>query len=105
MIGFPAPDYKTPEAALAGAETFLKAYADDPLITPAVAPHAIYTTSDETLETARTLANRYGKPLIIHIAETKANFDEAMQKRKKTPVATLAGLGVLNGWTLVAWAT
>ena len=101
VIGFPAPDYKTPEAALAGAETFLKAYADDPLIMPAVAPHAIYTTSDETLQAARTLADRYGKPLIIHLAETKANFDEAMQKRKKTPTATLADLGVLNGWTLV----
>ena len=104
VIGFPAPDYKTPEAALAGAETFIKAYADDPLITPAVAPHAIYTTSDETLQAARRLANKYGKPLITHIAETKANFDEAMQKRKKTPVATLADLGVLNGWTLVAHA-
>src|SRR5580700_655965 len=28
VIGFPAPDYKTPEAALAGAETFIKAYAN-----------------------------------------------------------------------------
>ena len=37
VIGFPAPDYKTPEAALAGAEAFLKTYADDPLIVPAVA--------------------------------------------------------------------
>jgi 5-methylthioadenosine/S-adenosylhomocysteine deaminase len=104
VIGFPAPDYKTPEAALAGAETFLKAYADDPLIVPAVAPHAIYTTSDETLQAARTLADRYGKPLIIHLAETKTEFDEAVQKRKKTPTATLSDLGVLQGWTLAAHA-
>src|SRR4051812_27767867 len=41
VIGFPAPDYKTPDAALAGAEKFIRAYADDPLIVPAVAPHAI----------------------------------------------------------------
>jgi len=104
VIGFPAPDYKTPEAALAGAETFLKAYADNPLITPAVAPHAIYTTSDETLQAARALANRYRKPLIIHLAETKAEFDEAMQKRKKSPAKALSDLGVLNGWTLAAHA-
>jgi 5-methylthioadenosine/S-adenosylhomocysteine deaminase len=102
VIGFPAPDYKTPEAALAGAESFLKAYADDPLIVPAVAPHAIYTTSDETLQAARTLADRYGKPLIIHLAETKTEFDDAVQKRKKTPTRTLADLGVLQGWTLAA---
>ena len=104
VIGFPAPDYKTPDAALAGAETFLKAYADDPLIVPAVAPHAIYTTSDDTLQAARTLADRYGKPLIIHLSETKTEFDEAVQKRKKTPTAALNDLGVLQGWTLAAHA-
>ena len=104
VIGFPAPDYKTPEAALVGAEKFIQAYADDPLIVPAVAPHAIYTTSDETLQAARTLADKYGKPLIIHLAETKTEFDEAMQKRKKSPVKALADLGVLQGWTLAAHA-
>jgi len=104
VIGFPAPDYKTPEAALAGTEVFLKAYADDPLIVPAVAPHAIYTTSDETLKASRALADRYGKPLIIHLAETKTEFDEALQKRKKTPAKTLSDLGVLSGWTLAAHA-
>ena len=104
VIGFPAPDYKTPEAALAGAEAFLKTYADDPLIVPAVAPHAIYTTSDETLQAARTLADRYGKPLIIHLAETKTEFDESVQKRKKSPTRALADLGVLQGWTLAAHA-
>jgi len=104
VIGFPAPDYKTPEAALAGAEKFIQAYANDPLIVPAVAPHAIHTTSDDTLQAARTLADRYGKPLIIHLAETKAEFDEAMQKRKKSPVKALNDLGVLQGWTLAAHA-
>jgi 5-methylthioadenosine/S-adenosylhomocysteine deaminase len=104
VIGFPAPDYKTPEAALVGAEKFIKAFADDSLIVPAVAPHAIYTTSDETLQAARTLADKYGEPLIIHLAETKTEFDEAVQKRKKTPTKTLSDLGVLQGWTLAAHA-
>jgi 5-methylthioadenosine/S-adenosylhomocysteine deaminase len=104
VIGFPTPDYKTPEAALVGAEKFIQTYADDPLIVPAVAPHAIYTTSDETLQAARRLADKYGKPLIIHLAETRTEFDEAMQKRKKSPVKALADLGVLQGWTLAAHA-
>jgi 5-methylthioadenosine/S-adenosylhomocysteine deaminase len=69
-----------------------------------VAPHAIYTTSDDTLQAARTLADRYGKPLIIHLAETKTEYDEALQKRKKTPAAALSDLGVLQGWTLAAHA-
>jgi len=102
VIGFPAPDYQTPEAALAGAERFLKMYPDDALIVPAVAPHAIYTTSDDTLRAARALANRYKAPLLIHLAETKTEFDETVQKRKKTPAAALADLGVLQGWTVAA---
>src|SRR6202162_3440765 len=53
IIGFPAPDYKTPAAALAGTEKFFKAFANDPLIVPAVAPHAIFTNSDESLKACR----------------------------------------------------
>jgi 5-methylthioadenosine/S-adenosylhomocysteine deaminase len=102
IIGFPVADYKTPELALAGTEKFLIAYANDPLIIPAVAPHAIYTNSDETLVAARKLANKYQKPLVIHVSETKTENDESLQKRHKTPTAALDALGVLNGWTVAA---
>jgi len=102
LIGFPAPDFKTPEEQLQGATKFLEKYANDPLITPAVAPHAIYTTPDETLRAARALADRFRKPLLIHLAETKTEYEEARQKRQKTPTETLNDLGVLNGRTLVA---
>src|ERR1700680_2174405 len=40
VIGFPAPDYKTPSDTLAGTEKFFEAFVNDPLIVPAVAPHA-----------------------------------------------------------------
>src|SRR4029077_9246577 len=59
LIGFPSPDAKTPADALRFTERFLIRFHDDPLITPATAPHAIYTNSDETLQSARALANRY----------------------------------------------
>jgi 5-methylthioadenosine/S-adenosylhomocysteine deaminase len=75
VIGFPAPDFKTPQAALAGTEAFLKRYDSDPLIVPAVAPHAIYTVPDDVLKASRALADRYRKPLIIHLAETKTEND------------------------------
>jgi 5-methylthioadenosine/S-adenosylhomocysteine deaminase len=104
VIGFPAPDYKTPEEALLGAEKFLQAYDDDPLIVPAVAPHAIYTTSDDTLKASRALADRYSRPLLIHLAETKTENDDAVKQRGKTPTETLASLGIFRGTTLVAHA-
>ncbi len=108
VIGFPAPDYKTPQAALAATEQFFKQYAHDPLIVPAVAPHAIYTVPNDVLQAARALANRYQKPLLIHLAETKTENDEALAKRKMTPTAALESLGVLTGWTVAAhgvWLT
>jgi 5-methylthioadenosine/S-adenosylhomocysteine deaminase len=102
IIGFPAPDYKTPHDSLAATEAFLKAYANDPLIVPAVAPHAIYTNSNETLIAARHLADQYHKPLIIHLSETKAENEDSLRDRKMTPTAALDAMGVLKGWTLAA---
>ncbi|MEP6962020.1 MAG: amidohydrolase family protein, partial [Acidobacteriota bacterium] len=65
---------------------------------------AIYTTPDETLQAARALADKYGRPLLIHLAETKAEFEEAKQKRMLTPTQVLDKLGALSGSTVVAHA-
>jgi 5-methylthioadenosine/S-adenosylhomocysteine deaminase len=102
VIGFPAPDYKTPGETLAGTEKFFKMFAKDPLIVPAVAPHSIYTVPDDVLKSCRMLANQYKQPLVIHLSETKRENDEALEKRGKSPTATLESLGVLDGWTLGA---
>ena len=71
VIQFPVADAKTPAEALARAETFIKEFKDDPLITPAVAPHAIYTNDSATLKAARALSTKYGVPTLIHVAETR----------------------------------
>ena len=102
VIGFPAPDYKTPQASLAATEQFFKTYANDSLVIPAVAPHAIYTVPDDILKQARALANRYEKPLVMHLAETQTENRDALAKRGKTPTAALEALGVLSGWTVAA---
>jgi 5-methylthioadenosine/S-adenosylhomocysteine deaminase len=104
IIGFPSPDAKTPADALRLTETFLARYHHDPLITPAVAPHAIFTNSDETLRACRALANRYSAPLLIHLSETKRENDDTLVKRGQTPTAALDALGIFNGRTLAAHA-
>jgi 5-methylthioadenosine/S-adenosylhomocysteine deaminase len=102
IIGFPAPDYATPQKALAGTEEFFRKFENDPLIVPAVAPHALYTNSDESLTAARALADRYHRPLVIHLSETKKENDDSLAQRKMTPTAALDSLGVLTGWTIAA---
>src|SRR5262245_65602662 len=71
IIGFPVADAKTPAESLAFTDRYLTRFRNDPLIVPAVAPHALYTNSDETLRAARALANQNSAPLIIHLSETK----------------------------------
>src|SRR5713101_3753858 len=104
IIGFPVADAKTPADSLKLAEQFLIRFAKDPLIVPAVAPHAIYTNSDETLKAARTLANRYHAPVLIHLSETKRENDETQAKRKASPTRALEALGFFNGRTVAAHA-
>src|SRR5205085_10554329 len=71
-------------------------------VTAAVAPHALYTNSDETLKASRALANKYNAPLIIHLSETKKENDDAMAQRHMTPTQVLDSLGVFNGRTVAA---
>ncbi len=90
IIGFPAPDYKTPEAAFAATETFILKWKNDLLITPAVAPHAVYTNSPETLARASGLADKYGVPFLIHVSETRAEDVPVFEKYRQTPTRLLA---------------
>jgi len=102
VIGFPVADNKTPAAALAFTERYLTRFKGDPLVTAAVAPHALYTNSDETLKASRALANKYNAPLVIHLSETKKENDDAMAQRHKSPTKILDDLGVLTGRTIAA---
>lgn len=103
IIGFPAPDYKTPQQALEAAEGFIRRFKGDALITPAVAPHAVYTNTAETLRAAKELADRHGVPLVIHVSETERENVEVMKNHGgRTPTEYLAGIGALAKWSLFA---
>jgi 5-methylthioadenosine/S-adenosylhomocysteine deaminase len=102
VIGFPSPDSKTVDDALKYTERFIQQYKKDPLVVPAVAPHALYTNSDADLRACRRLANRYSVPLVIHLSETKHENDEAEAKRGMSPTQVLDVVGVLDGPTIAA---
>jgi 5-methylthioadenosine/S-adenosylhomocysteine deaminase len=102
IIGFAVPDAKTPAEGLARAERFLKEFAADPLIVPAVAPHALYTNDEATLRTASALARRYAAPLIIHLAETDDEVRIAREQHQATPTGYLESIGFFGPRTLAA---
>ena len=96
IIQFPVADAKTPADALARADKFITEFKGDPLITPAVAPHAIYTLDGPTLRAARDLSKRHNVPTLIHLAESRDETKVAQERRAASPVAYLEGLGFLG---------
>ena len=102
IIRFPVPDAKTPEDELARTEAFIKAFKDDSLITPAVAPHSAYTLEKHTLLASRDLAVKYGVPLIIHLAETEDEVKTINAQSGLTPAGYLESIGFWAPRTLAA---
>ena len=96
------PDAKTPEEGLARTERFLTQWKGHALITPAVAPHALYTLEAATLKACRALADKHQVPLIIHLAETRAEVDAALTLANATPTQYLQGVGLWGPRTLAA---
>lgn len=96
VVDFPAPDHKTPAAAFAYTQKFIDRWKGDPLITPAVAPHSIYTLSTEHLKAAAALARRNGVPILIHLAEAPFESELSRKKYGASPVGYLESIGVLG---------
>ncbi len=108
IIEMPAPDNKTASEALAYTKRFIEQWRQDPLITPAVAPHAAYTNSKETLLQSQQLANQFHVPLVTHLSETEAEVKTITQKYGKTPAAYLDSFGFLQDSLIAAhcvWIT
>jgi 5-methylthioadenosine/S-adenosylhomocysteine deaminase len=104
VIEFPVPDARTPADAIKRAESFIREFQKDDLITPAVAPHAVYTNDATSLTQSRDLARKYGVPLVIHLAETEAETPLALERHKARPVAALEALGVFSVRVIAAHA-
>ena len=102
IIGFPVNDAPTPAKALKLAEGFIRTFHNDPLIVPAVAPHAPYTNSDETLKACRMLAVHYKAPLLIHLSETKKENEDSQNEHKMSPTQRLDSLGFFRAHTIAA---
>ncbi len=97
ILDFPAPDHKTPAAALAYTQKYIERWKGDPLITPAVAPHSIYTLSTDTLKKAAELARANGVPILMHIAEAPFESERSRAQHGGSPVNYLDRIGLLGG--------
>jgi 5-methylthioadenosine/S-adenosylhomocysteine deaminase len=104
VIEFPVPDAKTPADALRRTEAFAKEFANDELITPSVAPHAVYTLDAKTLTAVSDLAKRLMIPIQIHLSETSAETGMSQERHQMRPVAILDSLRFWAPVTIAAHA-
>jgi 5-methylthioadenosine/S-adenosylhomocysteine deaminase len=108
VIRFPVADASTPAEALQRAEAFIKKFQGDPLIVPAVAPHAAYTLDGATLTASAALARRYDVPVLLHLAETEDEIRTVRAEHQATPVGYLESIGFWGPKTVAAhgvWVT
>ena len=96
VMDHPVPGLKDAEEGLRVAEAFLKKWSGDPLIVPALGPHAAYTVGPQTLLRVKALADRYRAPMIIHAAESPSEMTLVREKYGTTTVAHLDKIGFLG---------
>ena len=96
LYDFPSPNVKSSQEGLQYTADLIEEWKNDPLITPAVEPHATYTCSAELIKRCKELADSYGVPLIIHLSETESEVKLVQEKYGLSPVFFLDHLGVLS---------
>jgi 5-methylthioadenosine/S-adenosylhomocysteine deaminase len=102
IIQFPVADAKTWQEGLARAEAFVAKWRGDALITPAYAPHSMYTLDAAMLKAIRASADRTGARVLIHLSETKVENDDSQKNHGMSPTAWLETLGFWKPGTLGA---
>ena len=105
VIGFPTPDFATPEASLAEADAFFEKYADHPLLIPGMAAHAFYTTPLEPVRAAFEVAKRHDAPFQIHVVEANDEDDRVEAAIGMRTIAALESIGALRPGTVLAHGT
>jgi Cytosine deaminase and related metal-dependent hydrolases len=97
FIDFPAPDNKTWDEMVSYMRSYARQFKNDPLITPALAPHAPYTVSADHLKQVRALATELGLPILIHVSETQDELEQIAERSGgMRPVQYLDSLGFLG---------
>jgi len=112
FLGFGILDFDTAEYKrgdlLSACDKFVRAWHDDPLIRPVVAPHSAYTCGAETLTKCLEIATKYDVLLHSHCSETRDEVYDVEKKTGRRPIEQFDKLGLLTPQMVLAhcgWVT
>ncbi|MDA8169827.1 MAG: amidohydrolase family protein [Nitrospiraceae bacterium] len=96
ILDFPTRIARNRDEYFERAIELIEGYLGDELITPSIAPHALYTCGPEGQKRAAEMAETYNIPMHIHLSETKWEAEEIEKLYGTRPVKFLESLGVLS---------
>jgi len=96
VIDFPSAWAKDDDGYFAKAVELHEQWQADPLVRPALAPHAPYTVSNANFERVRALSEQYHLRVHLHTHETAQEIADSLQQYGQRPLARLDELGLLN---------
>jgi 5-methylthioadenosine/S-adenosylhomocysteine deaminase len=96
VLEFPTPWAASVEESLAKGRSAQQRFADDPLLSVVLAPHAPYTVSDDTFTRLQRWAQDDGLGMHCHVHETAQEIHDSMAAHGCRPLQRLERLGVLG---------
>lgn len=102
ILKFPTPDADSYEDAMEKAREFIIKWKGHPLIVPAIAPHAPYTTTPEILRETSELAKEFDIPLHTHLAETSFEVENMRQENGVPVIPYVRKHGLLEAKVIAA---
>lgn len=102
VLRFPAPDATSYEDSLALARDFIERWHGHPLIVPAPAPHAPYTTTPDILRACAELAAEFDVPLHTHLSETLLEVEESRRHNGMPVIPWVRKQGLFGAKVLAA---
>jgi 5-methylthioadenosine/S-adenosylhomocysteine deaminase len=102
ILKFPAPDAESYEDSLLSARQFIEKWNLHERITPAVAPHAPYSSTKDMLKACAQLGMEFDVPVIIHVSESEQEEEDNFAQYGMRVVPWLKSTGLLNAKVLTA---
>ncbi len=96
VLEFPTAWANNSEEYLSKAIKIHDEFRADPLVSVALAPHAPYTVSTESLAKIHTLSSEMDIPVHIHLHETAGEVSEFKKQHGISPIQSFQKIGLLN---------